>query len=147
MLRRPLHLCHKYILYLYLYFAGGVEGVIRTPERPALVPVRYYDGDTISQADLSHVKWMLQKFNLGQDIFLTGVPGPERRRLALSFAQLLGLEVEFVCIHRDTTDADLCQRRELIGGSAIYVDAAPVRATPRVCIRLCVGTVCLCGVW
>jgi hypothetical protein len=27
-LRRPLHLCHKYILYLYLYFAGGVEGVI-----------------------------------------------------------------------------------------------------------------------
>lgn len=33
-----------------------------------------------------------------------------------------------MCIHRDTTDADLCQRRELVRGSAIYVDAAPVRA-------------------
>lgn len=41
----------------------------------------------------------------------------------------------YVCMHacfyvssQDTTESDLKQRREIIGGSALYIDQAPVRA-------------------
>ena len=33
-----------------------------------------------------------------------------------------------VCRSQDTTESDLKQRREIIGGSALYIDQAPVRA-------------------
>lgn len=33
-----------------------------------------------------------------------------------------------MCISRDTTESDLKQRRELVRGTATFVDQAPVRA-------------------
>jgi hypothetical protein len=37
--------------------------------------------------NLDNLHWMLQKFVLGQDIFLVSQPGPYARRLAMSFAR------------------------------------------------------------
>ncbi len=70
--------------------------------------------------------------SLSQDVFLTGAPGPYRRRLALLYAQVFQREVEYVCISRDTSDSDLKQRREIVGGSSVFVDQAPVRAAVHV---------------
>ena len=78
-----------------------------------------------SQRALEHLRWMLQKDLLGQDMFLIGRPGPERRRLALEFLELTGREVEFVSLSRDTTEADLKQRRELRNGTAKFYDQVP----------------------
>ena len=78
-----------------------------------------------------HLRWMMQKYQLKQDLFLVspccphqacfcsprirllipavlvmsqiGPPGPERRRLAMRFAEVLQLEVEYLAITRDTT--------------------------------------------
>lgn len=71
---------------------------------------------------------MLQKDILGQDIFLTGGPGRRRRNLALAFLELTGREVEFITLSRDTTEADLKQRREIASGTATYHDQSAVRA-------------------
>jgi hypothetical protein len=58
--------------------------------------------------------WMAKKEALSQDMFLLGTPGPLRRHLALSFCALLRREVEYVCLHRDTSaESDLKQRREI----------------------------------
>ena len=59
---------------------------------------------------------------LGQDMFLVGPPGPLRRHLALAFCELMGKEVEYVSLSRDTTETDLKQRREIVGGTVHYVD-------------------------
>jgi hypothetical protein len=71
-----------------------------------------------------------------QDVFLVGPPSSTRRRLALWYGELVNKEVEVVTISRDTTEADLKQRREIVGGSVVYVDQAPVRAAVR-------GIICL----
>ncbi|KAF0693290.1 Aste57867_15728 [Aphanomyces stellatus] len=71
---------------------------------------------------------MLQKDILHQDMFLIGPPGPARRRLALQFGEIMNREVEYVAISQDTTESDLKQRREILGGVAIFADQAPVRA-------------------
>lgn len=65
---------------------------------------------------------MMQKDNLKQDIFLIGIPGSRRRQLAMSYLELTQQEVEFVSLSRDTTEADLKQRREIINGSAKYIN-------------------------
>lgn len=59
---------------------------------------------------------------------LIGPPGPERRRLALRFCEITNREIEFVSISRDTTEADLKQRRELRDSSTLFLDQAAVRA-------------------
>ena len=61
-------------------------------------------------------------------MFLIGSPGPERRRIAFRFAEILKREVEYLAITRDTSESDLKQRRELRGGGVAFVDQAPVRA-------------------
>jgi hypothetical protein len=63
-----------------------------------------------SQEILGHLRWMIQKGNLNQDMFLLGPPGPLRRQLAMLYAQLGQREVEYVSLSRDVTDADLKQR-------------------------------------
>ena len=103
---------------------AGVVKALREPPRPDLVPVGFVDrlrttGDSFSPETLGHLRWMLQKDLLGQDQFLIGSPGPSRRQLALAFAELTGREVEYVSISRDTTESDLKQRRELIGGTSV----------------------------
>lgn len=71
---------------------------------------------------LRHLRWLLQKDRLGQDAFLLGRPGPARRAVAMQYLQLTQREVEYVALSRDTTEADLKQRREIVNGSAKYFD-------------------------
>lgn len=65
---------------------------------------------------------MMEKDLLGQDIFLIGPPGPKRRLLAMQYLELTKRELEYVALNRDTTESDLKQRREIVGGSAKYFD-------------------------
>jgi hypothetical protein len=76
----------------------------------------------LSQESLQHLRWMLQKDILGQDIFLIGRPGPLRRQLAMQYLEMTGRELEYVALSRDTTEADLKQRREIQNGTAKYFD-------------------------
>ena len=61
-------------------------------------------------------------------MFLIGSPGPERRRIAFRFAEILKREVEYLAITRDTSESDLKQRRELREGGVVFVDQAPVHS-------------------
>ncbi|KAL3796256.1 hypothetical protein HJC23_008576 [Cyclotella cryptica] len=87
---------------------------------------------TLPPCHISHLRWMLQKdFVLHQDFLLLGTPrlASERRHLLLLYAALLHREVEYVALSRDTSEADLKQRKEVSnGGSTVYVHQAPVRA-------------------
>jgi hypothetical protein len=76
----------------------------------------------LSQSSLQHLRWMLQKDLLGQDVFLIGRPGPLRRHLAMQYLEMTGRELEYVALSRDTTEADLKQRREIQSGTAKYFD-------------------------
>lgn len=80
------------------------------------------DIDGCPQSTLHHLRWMLQKDVLGQDMFLIGPPGPKRRNLAMQYLQLTNRELEYIALSRDTTESDLKQRREIISGSARYFD-------------------------
>lgn len=71
---------------------------------------------------------MQQKDRLKQDMFLIGTPGATRRRLALRYCQRHEREFELLTLSRDTTEADLKQRREIIDKNVTYEDQAPVRA-------------------
>jgi len=80
---------------------------------------------------LSHLRWMMQKdLVLGQDFLLLGTPNlaRERRHLMLLYASLLGREIEWISITRDTSEADLKQRKEVSNNGTRYVNQAPVRA-------------------
>ncbi|KAH7478903.1 hypothetical protein KRP22_011039 [Phytophthora ramorum] len=111
---------------------GGVKATVGTPQSPELVPRGYLtevqQGRPIGQELLRHLRWMLQKDLLKQDMFLIGPPGSSRRLLSMRFCELLNKEVEYVAISQDTTESDLKQRREIVDGAAIFTDQAPVRA-------------------
>ncbi|OAD05698.1 hypothetical protein MUCCIDRAFT_137874, partial [Mucor lusitanicus CBS 277.49] len=77
---------------------------------------------------LRHLRWIMQKDKLGQDIFLLGPPGPLRRNLIMKYAEMTQREIEYVALSKDVTDADLKQRRELQNSTSFYVDQAAVRA-------------------
>ena len=118
------------------------------PRRGDLVPTGYsvkfglVDGGASASPSpelMAHLRWLAQKDVLGQDVFLVGMPGPSRRRLAMLYCELFQREVEYVCISRDTSDADLKQRREIVDGSSRFVDQAPVRAALHVRVRLSRG--------
>merc|ERR1719272_2713436 len=61
---------------------GGIEAPLHNPSRAALVPVQHLDwvsgggGGGGPGHLLPHLRWMLQKDALGQDMFLIGAPGP-----------------------------------------------------------------------
>lgn len=76
----------------------------------------------LPQESLQHLRWMLQKDLLGQDIFLIGRPGPLRRQLAMQYLEMTRRELEYVALSRDTTEADLKQRREIQNGTTKYFD-------------------------
>ncbi|KAI8341541.1 hypothetical protein BC941DRAFT_416834, partial [Chlamydoabsidia padenii] len=107
-------------------------GDVVMPVEPALNPelVPEHEGPLYddSQEILRHLRWMMQKDKLGQDIFLIGPPGPLRRNLVMKYAEMTQREIEYVALSKDVTDADLKQRRELSGGTSFYVDQAAVRA-------------------
>lgn len=75
------------------------------------------------------LRWMLNKQKLSQDMLLLGpTPTTYKRRLAFEFARACNLQVEYVVITSETTEADLKTRRELKNGNLIFHNQAPVRA-------------------
>ncbi|KAI9908417.1 hypothetical protein PsorP6_004490 [Peronosclerospora sorghi] len=111
---------------------GDVKAPIKAPRSRELVPHGYLtelqQERSISQTLLGHLRWMMQKDILKQDMFLIGHPGSSRRRLSMQFCELFKREVEYIAISQDTTESDLKQRREIMNGAAIFTDQAPVRA-------------------
>ncbi|KAJ9594058.1 hypothetical protein L9F63_014535, partial [Diploptera punctata] len=106
---------------------GDVTKEVRPAKKPQYVPMKYLAIEP-SQECLQHLRWMLQKDLLGQDMFLIGRPGPLRRQLAMQYLEMTGRELEYVALSRDTTEADLKQRREIQNGTATYFDQCAVRA-------------------
>uniref|UniRef100_A0A8C9PJU6 von Willebrand factor A domain-containing protein 8 n=1 Tax=Spermophilus dauricus TaxID=99837 RepID=A0A8C9PJU6_SPEDA len=106
---------------------GDVSYKLRTPKNPELVPQNYIS-DPPTQSVVQHLRWIMQKDLLGQDIFLIGPPGPLRRSIAMQYLELTKREVEYIALSRDTTETDLKQRREIRAGTAFYIDQCAVRA-------------------
>eukprot|EP00434_Breviolum_minutum_P028987 symbB.v1.2.025645.t1/scaffold2504.1/size77551/2 len=78
--------------------------------KSALVPMME---EGFSSSELETIRWMMQKVNLHQDMFLLGPPGVLIRQLVFRFCSLFRREVEYVGITADTSEADLKQRREI----------------------------------
>ncbi|XP_068602140.1 von Willebrand factor A domain-containing protein 8 [Brachionichthys hirsutus] len=106
---------------------GEISYKVKVPRSPELVPVKHVS-DSLPQAVIQHLRWLMQKDLLGQDVFLIGPPGPLRRSIAMQYLELTKREVEYVALSRDTTESDLKQRREIRSGTAYYLDQCAVRA-------------------
>ncbi|XP_012578723.1 PREDICTED: von Willebrand factor A domain-containing protein 8 isoform X2 [Condylura cristata] len=106
---------------------GDVSYKLKTPKSPELVPQNYIS-DSLAQSVVQHLRWIMQKDLLGQDVFLIGPPGPLRRSIAMQYLELTKREVEYIALSRDTTETDLKQRREIRAGTAFYIDQCAVRA-------------------
>ncbi|XP_073701902.1 von Willebrand factor A domain-containing protein 8 [Garra rufa] len=106
---------------------GEISYVLKSPRNPELVPVNHMM-EALPQMVTQHLRWIMQKDLLGQDVFLIGPPGPLRRSIAMQYLELTKREVEYVALSRDTTETDLKQRREIRSGTAFYVDQCAVRA-------------------
>ncbi|CAF4933289.1 unnamed protein product [Pieris macdunnoughi] len=112
---------------------GNVSKEIRSPKKIEYVPRKYLTVESselrnLSQSALRNLRWMMQKDLLGQDMFLLGRPGPSRRKVAMQYLELTQRELEYVALSRDTTEADLKQRREIQNSTAKYFDQSAVRA-------------------
>ncbi|CAH0398204.1 unnamed protein product [Chilo suppressalis] len=112
---------------------GDVTKEIQIPKKIEYVPRNYLKIENseiklLSQSTLRNLRWMMQKDSLGQDMFLLGRPGPSRRKIALQYLELTKRELEYVALSRDTTEADLKQRREIENSTAKYFDQSAVRA-------------------
>eukprot|EP00439_Symbiodinium_sp_Y106_P013382 s2869_g1.t3 len=105
-------------------FATRGQSSDRRLRVPVVPPVR----GSMLAADGDLLQWMAQKSYLGQDMFLIGDPGPHLRNLALRFAAQTGRETEYIGITRDTTEADLKQRREISNGQLVFHNAPAVEA-------------------
>ncbi|KAI0786986.1 AAA domain-containing protein [Abortiporus biennis] len=115
-------------------------GDINFPIHASLTPSRLpHSGPTLldihDSVNANNLYFMLQKYILGQDVFLLSQPGPYARRLAMTFCRqalvvfLTNLEYEYIALHRDIGETELKQGRELRhGGNLIYVDSATVKA-------------------
>ncbi|KAH3874331.1 hypothetical protein DPMN_037573 [Dreissena polymorpha] len=123
----PCRACSKTIKDTGRVSIGDISIAVLPPKNPALVPKQYLS-EKLPQSLLQHLRWIMQKDQLGQDVFLIGGPGPLRRQLAMMYLELTKREGEYVCLSRDTTESDLKQRREIQGESAFYVDQSAVRA-------------------
>ncbi|KAG7501738.1 von Willebrand factor A domain-containing 8 [Solea senegalensis] len=106
---------------------GDITYKLKAPRSPELVPVKHIS-DSLPQTVIQHLRWIMQKDLLGQDVFLIGPPGPLRRSIAMQYLELTKREVEYVALSRDTTETDLKQRREIRSGTAFYIDQCAVRA-------------------
>ncbi|EPT01986.1 hypothetical protein FOMPIDRAFT_1119374 [Fomitopsis schrenkii] len=109
---------------------GDISYDVPNASTPARLP---HSEDTIlnlsDAVNLENVRFLLQKYLLGQDVFLVGQPGPYARRLAMTFCRLVNSEYEHISLHRDVGETELKQGREIrAGGNLVYVDSAAVRA-------------------
>lgn len=95
---------------------------------PDFVPAYYGLKGQPPQDLLPHLRWLIQKDKLKQDVFLLGVPGKIRLELVLRYLEATNREFEYLPITRDTTEADIKQRREIRDGTAYYTDLCAVRA-------------------
>ncbi|ELW57299.1 hypothetical protein TREES_T100021607 [Tupaia chinensis] len=107
---------------------GDVSYKLKAPKNPELVPQNYIS-ESLAQSVVQHLRWIMQKDLLGQDVFLIGPPGPLRRSIAMQYLELTKREVEYIALSRDTTETDLKQRREIRSGTAFYIDQAIRAAT------------------
>lgn len=113
---------------------GDVSFDIFKPQNAELVPFDVAKIETglnkraVAEDYLVHLRWMIQKVKLSQDIFLIGAPTPIRRWLSFLFCEITQQECEYVALSRDTTEADLKQRREIVNKGIVWKDQAPVRA-------------------
>jgi hypothetical protein len=98
--------------------------LVKAPEKVPRGYLKLFNGVmSDSQLYLRYLRWLIQKDELKQDCFLIGSPpGAFRRNLALSFAELTHREVEYLCLTRDTTEADIKQRKEISNSSVIYAN-------------------------
>ena len=61
-------------------------------QSPELIPIRYEERSRLLDSDwaFEHLRWMIQKDALGQDMFLLGPHSPLRRWLAYRFCEISG---------------------------------------------------------
>ena len=105
---------------------GGQAALLPSPA--SLRGVAFSD----SQHALEIIQWLMKKQTLRQDAMLLGSHPAALRQLVFRFAELTEREVEVVSISRDTTESDLKQRRELVGGGSVeYVNQPVVEAALR----------------
>lgn len=78
-------------------------------------PARIRGAPVVAHAAV--MRWLHRKLALKQDAFLLGDPGPHLRQTVFQFCAGLGLEATYVAVTRDTTEADLKQRREVCDGN------------------------------
>ncbi|KAL7030964.1 hypothetical protein ACKWTF_006849 [Chironomus riparius] len=102
-------------------------------KNPEYVPKKFIDFTSdgvqkIPNTTLHHLRWMIQKDNINQDIFLIGRPGKYKRQIVMTYLQLTNQECEYVSLSRDTTESDLKQRREILNGTSMFIDQAAVKA-------------------
>ena len=81
-----------------------------------------------SRETLGYLRWIAQKELLGQDVCIIGDPGPAKRWIAMIYAQVARREVQLLSLSRDTTEADIKQRKEVQNGTLLYVNQAAVTA-------------------
>lgn len=64
---------------------GSVSRAVATAAAPHLVPRGHLPKDTarLPLSHLQHLQWLMRKDNMGQDVFLLGLPGSFRRHLVL----------------------------------------------------------------
>uniref|UniRef100_A0A1I7YH63 VWFA domain-containing protein n=1 Tax=Steinernema glaseri TaxID=37863 RepID=A0A1I7YH63_9BILA len=107
---------------------GDIKVPRRSTKNQHLVPVKNVETINANPQFVNHLKWLLQKDLLKQDVFLIGAPGSVRSDLVLQYLTLCNREYEYLPVTRDTTEADIKQRREIRAGSALYTDLCAVRA-------------------
>lgn len=96
---------------------GGVkvERIVGLSE-PELIPFNVPYAGTVCDFDCKeirqHLRWMMQKELLKQDMFLIGAPGPYRRWLAFMFCEFIGRPASYISLTRDTSESDLKQRSD-----------------------------------
>lgn len=54
--------------------------------------------ETDDKFNLTNLHFLLQKYRLGQDVFLLGQPGPYARRLAMTFCRYVGSATSVVLV-------------------------------------------------
>lgn len=109
-------------------FCGFLSNQFGINDLGGVVKVAESGEANLSQTRLHHLRWMLQKDKLGQDMILLGRPGNLRRNLIMQFSELTRREIEYILLNRDTTESDLKQRREIQDGTATYYNQSAVRA-------------------
>ncbi|OBZ76548.1 von Willebrand factor A domain-containing protein 8 [Grifola frondosa] len=111
---------------------GDITHEVHAALTPSRLP-HCEDGllDTRDPFNLDNLHFMLQKYILGQDIFLLSQPELYHiaARLEMFALRLINSEYEFIALHRDIGETELKQGREIrAGGNLVYVDSAAVRA-------------------